>query len=56
MTIGVLRHNEGTQSEQDLPRGPRGEVFHNHPVVGSSIAAIRDSEEEKNVNAAILSS
>ena len=54
MTIGVLGDNEGTQSEQDLPRGPRGEVFHNHPVVGSSIPAIRDSEEEKNVNVSIL--
>ena len=56
MTIGVLEDNEGTQSEENLPRGPRGEVFHNHPVVGSSIAAIRNSEEEKTVNASILSS
>ena len=47
MTIGVLGDNEDTQSEQNLPRGPRGEVSHNHPVVGSSIAAIRNSEEEK---------
>ena len=47
MTIGVLGDNEDTQSEQNLPRGSRGEVSHNHPVVGSSIAAIRNSEEEK---------
>ena len=47
VTIGVLGDNEDTQSEQNLPRGPRGQVSHNDPVVGSSIAAIRNSEEEK---------
>ena len=46
MTIGVLGDNEDTQSEQNLPRGPRGQVSHNDPVVGSSIAAIRNSEEK----------
>ena len=47
MTIGVLGDNEGTQSEQNLPRGPRRKVSHNDPVVGSSIAAIRNSGEGK---------
>ena len=47
VTIGVLGDNEDTQSEQNLPRGPRGQVSHNDPVVGSSIAAIRNSGEGK---------
>jgi len=42
------------QGNSELPRGPRGEVFHNHPVVGSSIAAIRNSGARARVSGVVV--